>query len=142
MIASTRISGTDWALSLGTRGVDAAEEIEIRICEQLREMSPNYTGGIIHYHALSNSGFFVAPEGGAITIDSSNGRTETISSEAAGVVATLFVLNRLHRQQPSPQSPEASNQWRDTFGTAVSERRGQSCLTLWRRIPRAVQSSG
>ena len=57
----------------------------------------NYTGGYWEFYSLNNGGFFIAPdmESDVEMFVSGNGFSGKISSEAAGIITTLFSLGSL-----------------------------------------------
>lgn len=63
----------------------------------MTKLSVDYTGGYWHYYKLDNGGFYMAP-----AIDTpmrvewwGNGYRGTMSADAAGIVATLFMIGHL-----------------------------------------------
>ncbi len=64
----------------------------------LRRLSSDYQGGYWEFYELSNGGFYLAPALGQETLRLSvegNDFNETVSADAAGIIATLFALNHL-----------------------------------------------
>lgn len=60
-------------------------------------LCPSYSGGYWEFYNLSNGGFFMAPDMG-YSIEmfvSGNGFSGKLSSEAVGIIATLFALSSL-----------------------------------------------
>lgn len=63
----------------------------------MTKLSIDYTGGYWHYYKLDNGGFYMAP-----AMDTpmrlswnGNGFEGTMSADAAGIVATLFMIGQL-----------------------------------------------
>ncbi len=63
----------------------------------MTKLSVDYSGGYWHYYRLSNGGFYMAP-----AIDkpmrlewAGNGYEGMMTADAAGIVATLFMVNHL-----------------------------------------------
>lgn len=61
----------------------------------MTRLSIDYAGGYWHYYRLSNGGFYMAPaiETPMRVTWNGNGYEGTMSADAAGIVATLFMLN-------------------------------------------------
>jgi hypothetical protein len=64
------------------------------VYEWMYRLSPNYNGGYWHFYTLSNGGFYLAPllYGEMLLIVPGNVFSDTVSPDAAGIVATLFTL--------------------------------------------------
>jgi len=63
----------------------------------MSKLSENYNGGYWHFYTLSNGGFYMAPafdEPMRISVEG-NGFEGELSADAAGIVASLFVLCHL-----------------------------------------------
>ena len=63
----------------------------------LGRLSQDYSGGYWHYYTLSNGGFYMAPnlpDPLCLEVDG-NGFSGKLSTDAAGIVATLFALGQL-----------------------------------------------
>lgn len=59
-------------------------------------LSPDYQGGYWHFYALSNGGFFVAPDAGTdFKVSCENGFQGTMSAEAFGITASLYAYSHL-----------------------------------------------
>lgn len=56
----------------------------------MRHLASNYKGGMWDFYELSNGGFYLAPK--CESLDLSVG---TMSGDAAGIIATMFALNRM-----------------------------------------------
>jgi len=70
---------------------------EIYVYQNLESIADAYNGGYWNYYALSNGGFYMAPDIAEtlhITV-AGNFFDGDLSADAAGIVATLFALNRL-----------------------------------------------
>jgi hypothetical protein len=65
--------------------------------DYMKTLSIDYTGGHWHYYRLSNGGFYMAPsDDKPMRVQTnSNGYEGTMSADAAGLTATLFMLNEL-----------------------------------------------
>ena len=63
----------------------------------------DYTGGFWEFYALSNGGFYIAPDDGRRyhILVPSNGFEGELSSDAAGIVMSLFSLNRMTWCKPT-----------------------------------------
>nr|WP_280971440.1 antirestriction protein [Cupriavidus gilardii]WDE72679.1 hypothetical protein [Cupriavidus gilardii] len=71
--------------------------VENAVYSQLRQLTADYGGGFWDYYDLSNGGFFMAPSGGDSMRLSNpmNYSDETMSAEAAGIVACMYVFGNL-----------------------------------------------
>ena len=59
-------------------------------------LSKDYTGGYWNFYALSNGGFFMAPESDALfTVYADNGFQVKMSAEAFGITACLYAYSNL-----------------------------------------------
>jgi len=70
-------------------------KVEFSIYDALRELAEGYGGGYWHYYELSNGGFYMAPDV-ASPFELSvmgNGFSDSLSADAAGIVASLFGIN-------------------------------------------------
>jgi hypothetical protein len=65
--------------------------------DYMQKLSIDYNGGHWHYYRLSNGGFYMAPsEDKPMRVQfNGNGYEGTMSADAAGLTATLFMLNSL-----------------------------------------------
>lgn len=70
---------------------------EIYVYKNIENIAEAYNGGFWNYYALSNGGFYMAPDmAEALHIKvAGNFFDGELSADAAGIVATLFALNRL-----------------------------------------------
>lgn len=76
-------------------GVRDALLVEYSIFDTMSHICPDYDGGYWEFYSLNNGGYYTAPrmkDKVQITIDS-NGYYGQLTPDAAGIVATLFVLN-------------------------------------------------
>lgn len=90
----------------GYRFMVRGEEL---VYQWLDALTEDYTGGYWHFYALTNGGFYMAPStrkrmrlevGG-------NGFSGEMSSDAAGLVATLFALGQLAAESQSDRCVDA-----------------------------------
>ena len=100
-ITATLVSDSD-RLSFLPRvfGVRAMMRAESMVYDWMGRLCEGYGGGYWHFFSLSNGGMFMAPnseDGYRIAVDG-NGFSGHVSSEAAGIVATLFALCQLAEQ--------------------------------------------
>jgi len=70
---------------------------ESGIYNATRSMCPTYSGGYWNFYELSNDGFYMAPEGEELLpyFVMGNGYEGLVSTDAAGIISTLVVLNAL-----------------------------------------------
>lgn len=67
-------------------------------------LTKDYSGGYWEFYTLSNGGFYLAPSGKShyqFEIDT-NGFSGLLSSDAAGIVATLFAIGHLCEDPNTP----------------------------------------
>ena len=69
--------------------------VEIITFASLDRLSIDYTGGYWEFYSLSNQGGYLAPSGDQFRIQSDNGFSDTVSGDAAGIIATLYGLSTL-----------------------------------------------
>ncbi len=72
--------------------------VEVLAFVLMESLSQDYRNGSWNFHELSNGGFFMTPLDVPSTMHisvESNGFDGSMSSEAAGIVATIFALNVL-----------------------------------------------
>jgi len=63
----------------------------------MSKLSIDYTGGHWHFYKLDNGGFYMAPseeKDWRIAVDG-NGYEATVTADAAGIIATLFMIGQL-----------------------------------------------
>ena len=76
--------------------------VENAIYCHLRELSPDYHGGLWDYFALSNGGCYLAPQGATFRLEQpNNGFQGTVSADAAGIISTLYALSHLSFEHES-----------------------------------------
>lgn len=70
---------------------------EACVFDWMSKLCKDYSGGYWHFYSLSNGGFYLSPEDTAhMTIFvEGNGFLSTVSSDAAGIIATTFALSQL-----------------------------------------------
>ena len=75
----------------------------------LRRLCDGYSGGYWHYYTLTNGEFYMAPElSGRLRLEvDGNGFGGEMSSDAAGIVATLFVLGQLAAETQGSAAADA-----------------------------------
>jgi len=78
-------------------GLRSMLRVEFAIYDALRELARDYSGAYWHYYELSNGGFYMAPAAERpfeVSVEG-NGFSGSLSADAAGVVASLFGINRV-----------------------------------------------
>lgn len=72
-------------------------EFEFGAYDRMRDFCRDYAGGFWEFYSLSNGGFYIAPDDGRRyhILVPSNGYEGELSSDAAGIVMSLFSLNRM-----------------------------------------------
>lgn len=76
---------------------------EHQVHQIFRKFSPNYQVAFLNYFRLSNNGFYMAPKNEVQStkfLISDNDFEGYLSADAAGIVACLFAINKLHRKYP------------------------------------------
>lgn len=78
-------------------GVARMMFVEAKIFNQMRDLCDSYGGGMWAFYELNNGGCFMAPEGeGEFHLSNpENYSDETMSREAAGITACLYVFSQL-----------------------------------------------
>jgi hypothetical protein len=70
--------------------------VEQRIFDQMRELSPDYSGGLWDFYELSNGGFFMAPVYETLRIRVlGNDYDGRMTGNAAGITVCLFAYSLL-----------------------------------------------
>jgi hypothetical protein len=75
----------------------------------MSKLSIDYTGGYWHYYKLDNGGFYMSPSEDKpwrIAVHG-NGYESTVSTDAAGIIATLFMLGQLCQELQTEAMAEA-----------------------------------
>jgi hypothetical protein len=87
----------------------------------MSKLSIDYTGGYWHYYKLDNGGFYMAPsEEKPWRISVQNGYEGTVSADAAGIIATLFMIGQLAGELETDAIAELYHALLD-FGTEHAE---------------------
>lgn len=83
--------------------------------DYMRKLSIDYDGGYWHYYRLSNGGFYMAlAQDKPMRVQwNGNGYDGTMSADAAGLVATLFMLCDLVNSDPYDKIIDLYYQVRD-----------------------------
>lgn len=69
---------------------------EALLYRNMRNLCPDYLGGSWEFFDLSNGGMYMAPSiEKMMTLHSPNGFSETVSADAAGITASLYMLSNL-----------------------------------------------
>ena len=70
--------------------------VEPAIFTFAQELSSDYTGGYWEFYALSNGGFYMAPESGSLfVVRAENGFEGSMSACALGITACLYAYSHL-----------------------------------------------
>lgn len=71
-------------------------KIEPTIYDTLARQVSEYNGGLWKFYTLSNGGFYMSPSiNGPVTMNSDNQSSESVSVDAAGIVACLYTFSIL-----------------------------------------------
>jgi hypothetical protein len=77
-------------------GVRLMLAVEREVFRTLKELAAEYRGGDWHFYDLSNGGFYMAPDLGALEIRvPGNHFRDVLSADAAGIVACLLSYSHL-----------------------------------------------
>lgn len=79
----------------GLFGLHFPLRLEPTIFNMAGMLAPDYTGGYWQFYALSNGGFFMAPEGECYEVVCPNGYAGQLSGEALGITACLYAFSHL-----------------------------------------------
>lgn len=72
------------------------QSFEATVFGLLGEWCPEYSGGLWTYYVLSNGAWYLAPNGSeAYGLKDIDGQVHTMSSDGAGLTATLYLVNHL-----------------------------------------------
>jgi hypothetical protein len=88
----------------------------------MSKLSIDYTGGHWHFYKLDNGGFYMAPsedKSWRIAVHG-NGYEGTVSGDAAGIIATLFMIGQLCGELQTEAMAEAYHALLD-FATEHAE---------------------
>ena len=88
----------------------------------MSKLSIDYTGGYWHYYKLDNGGFYMAPseeKPWRIAVHG-NGYEGTVSADADGIIATLFMIGQLAGELETDAIAELYHALLD-FGTEHAE---------------------
>jgi hypothetical protein len=70
--------------------------VEPTIFTFARRLSPDYTGGLWEFYALSNGGFYMSPQGRSeFRVQCENGFESELSACAFGMTACLYAYSQL-----------------------------------------------
>ncbi|TAG49773.1 MAG: antirestriction protein [Betaproteobacteria bacterium] len=75
-------------------------KVEGTVYDWMTELSQGYEGGVWDFVELSNGGCYMKPSKPTYTMESPNGTTATLSSDAAGITVMLFALSHLSMSYP------------------------------------------
>ena len=97
---------------------------ESLVLEVHKQMTGHSYSGHWHYFKLSNDGLYMAPEKNEVhpITWGGNGLVEELTSEASGIVATLFALNAIHQEHGGWQ-PDLQFYWLQDFAREHAESR-------------------
>ena len=77
-------------------GIHFPTQLEPYVFAVASQLSVDYGGAYWHFYALSNGGFYMAPDDDApFTVRSENGYEGALSADAFGVTACLYAYSRL-----------------------------------------------
>ena len=69
--------------------------VESVVYSHMSNLCADYSGGYWDFFDLSNGGCYLAPNGGAFALMAPNGFAATVSSNVAGLIATLYAFSAL-----------------------------------------------
>lgn len=77
-------------------GMHFPMQLEPFVFDMAGRLSPDYTGGYWQFYALSNGGFYMAPQTeGNFHVTSENGYQGQLSADALGITACLYAYSHL-----------------------------------------------
>ena len=79
----------------GLFGIDFPMRLEPTVFAMAELLAPNYRGGYWQFYALSNGGFYMAPEPAAFDVVCENGYEGTLSAEALGITACMYAYSQI-----------------------------------------------
>lgn len=95
----------------GTRRMMRAEAL---LFDWMRRLCKDYNGGYWLFYSLSNAGAYLAPRAARMRVQvDTNGFEAEMSADAAGIVATLFMLCQLAEETGNDNISELFHKLRD-----------------------------
>jgi len=76
-------------------GIGFPLRVEPTVFNMARLLAADYNGGVWQFYALSNGGFFMAPDEQGHTISCENGFEGRLSAEAFGITVCLYAYSHL-----------------------------------------------
>ena len=77
-------------------GISFSMRLEPAVFTIAGQLSQDYTGGLWHFFALSNGGFYMAPQSERrFRVISENGFEGEVSADALGITACLYAYSQL-----------------------------------------------
>lgn len=69
--------------------------LEPTVFKMAGTLAPTYSGGFWNFHALSNGGFYMAPDDDTFEVGCQNGYEGRMSAEGLGITACLYAYSNL-----------------------------------------------
>lgn len=97
-------------------------EVEAVTYGYMSKLSADYTGAYWHFYTLSNGGFYMAPgDQPQYRLEwDGNGFSGDVSADAAGLIATLFMLGHMHEKYGEDQFAQLYA-WASAYAAQHSE---------------------
>lgn len=77
-------------------GIDFPIRLEPAVFDIAGRLAPEYNGGYWQFYALSNGGFYMAPQSDTVfAVSCENGFEGKLSADALGIVACLYAYSHL-----------------------------------------------
>jgi len=77
-------------------GLNFSLRLEPFVFSVAGQLSPDYRGGYWHFYALSNGGFYMAPQSdGLFAVACENGFEGQLSADALGITACMYAYGHL-----------------------------------------------
>jgi len=112
-------------------GANFPMRLEPFVFHVARRLSPDYDGGLWHFYALSNDGFYLAPElPETFSAESENGYQGTVTADALGITACLFAYSHLSFTGPDEFSDTCSRQYHLLLDYAFEHHEAKHILGL------------
>ena len=84
------------AITAALFGIDFPMRLEPAVFDMAGRLAPEYNGGYWQFYALSNGGFYMAPQSDTVfAVSCENGYQGQLSADALGIVACLSIYSHM-----------------------------------------------
>lgn len=104
-------------------------QLEPFVFDIAQRLSADYRGGLWHFYALTNEGFYLAPElPETFAVQSENGYRGTMSADALGITACLYAYSHLSFVGPGEFSAACAGKYHQLLAYAFEHLEARSIL--------------